>query len=66
VLRRPCREHRQSQQAGDLDDEEREALIPSQPRPRCHVDDGLADGGEVEDGEGIKRVSSAPRRSQTA
>ena len=58
-LRRPHRDRREPEQADGLHDEEREALIPSQPRPRRHMDHGLANAGEqVEDGEGIKRVSS--------
>src|SRR3989442_1202972 len=36
TLRRPHRECREPEQAGDLHDEEREALIPSQPCPRRH------------------------------
>ena len=63
-LRRPHRERREPEQADDLDDEEREALIPSQPRPGRHVDHGLADAGEeVDDSESVEQVSGhSPHR----
>jgi hypothetical protein len=54
-LRGQSREREQA----DLDDEERQALIPLQPRPGRNVDHGLADAGEqVEDGEAVKGVLS--------
>ncbi|SRR6266516_195107 len=66
-LRRSYRKCREPEQADDLHDEEREALISSQPCRGCHVDHGLADASEdVDGGEAIERVPghAAHRRYQ--